>query len=161
MLQLASFLYFIQLLCIGLRLIDANIDYYYLSGQKHAHQPFSIEVVEKIYTNDIKGSNFSIKRIMMLEFSQFLENFLWPNFTQETSSLAHIMAIVIIVNEKFRERVPAWTAFQLRPDCFPQFFHSVLQWSVSDSEEISILEQTKLIMFLDHCFCSMEVDLVR
>ena len=121
-----------------------------------------IKVVEQIYKNDIKGSNFSIKRIMMLEFSQFLENFLWPNFSEETTSLDHIMAIVVIVNEKFRERVPAWTAFQLRPELFPQFFHSVLTWALRDNpSEISILEQTKLIIFLDHCFCSMEVDLIR
>ena len=134
---------------------------YWAPGAKQAHKPFSIEVVEQIYKNDIKGSNFSIKRIMMLEFSQFLENFLWPNYSDETTSLSHIMAIVIIVNEKFRERVPAWTPFQVKPDFFTHFFHSVLQWAVAEPGEISVLEQTKLIIFLDHCFCSMEVDLVR
>lgn len=43
----------------------------------------------------------------MLEFSQYLENYLWPNFTQH-STLAHTMSIVSMLNEKFRERVPAW-----------------------------------------------------
>ena len=134
---------------------------YWAPGAKQAHAPFAIEVVEQIYKNDMKGSNFSIKRIMMLEFSQFLENFLWPNYTAETTSLAHVMAIVIIVNEKFRERVPAWTPFQMKPEFFTHFFHSVLKWSVAEPGEISVLEQTKLIVFLDHCFCSMEVDLIR
>jgi intron-binding protein aquarius len=71
----------------------------------------------------MQGSGFSVKRIMMLEFSQYLENFLWPNFdgTAETS-LAMVMSLVVIVNEKFRERVPAWAAFQYRPDHFPALF---------------------------------------
>lgn len=43
----------------------------------------------------------------MLEFSQYLENYLWPNFTQQ-STFAHTMSIVSMLNEKFRERVPAW-----------------------------------------------------
>merc|ERR1719370_637626 len=97
----------------------------------------------------------------MLEFSQFLENFLWPNYSSETNSLTHLMAIVVIVNEKFRERVPAWTPFQIRPEHFHHFFHQVLKWSIAEPGEISIAEQTKLLIFLDHCFCSMEVDLVR
>ena len=134
---------------------------YWAPGSKTPHQPFSSELVDQIYNNDIKGSNFSVKRIMMLEFSQFLENFLWPNYSSETTSLAHLMAIVVIVNEKFRERVPAWTPFQLRPEHFHQFFHQVLKWAVAEAGEITVAEQTKLIIFLDHCFCSMEVDLVR
>lgn len=43
----------------------------------------------------------------MLEFSQYLENYLWPNFAQH-STFAHTMSIVSMLNEKFRERVPAW-----------------------------------------------------
>jgi len=45
---------------------------------------------------------------MMLEFSQYVENFLWPNFGPSTVNLAHILSIVVMINEKFRERVPAW-----------------------------------------------------
>lgn len=51
--------------------------------------------------------SFSIRRIMVLEFSQYLENFLWPNY-KPGASVAHIMSIVIMVNEKFRERVQVW-----------------------------------------------------
>ena len=49
-----------------------------------------------------------IRRIMMLEFSQYLENYLWPNYNPESSSASHVLSIVIMVNEKFRERVSAW-----------------------------------------------------
>lgn len=41
-------------------------------------------------------------------FSQYLENYLWVNYTPEVSSKAYLMSICCIVNEKFRENVPAW-----------------------------------------------------
>lgn len=41
-------------------------------------------------------------------FSQYLENYLWVNYTPEVSSNAYLMSICCIVNEKFRENVPAW-----------------------------------------------------
>ena len=51
--------------------------------------------------------------------SQYLECYLWPNFDPKVSSKEHLMSIVVIVNEKFRERVPAWTAIKSRPEIFP------------------------------------------
>jgi hypothetical protein len=69
------------------------------------HKPFDPKVINMIYKDDIKKTEFSTKRVMMLEFSQFLENYLWPNF-DEKSSREHVLAIVLIINEKFRERVP-------------------------------------------------------
>jgi len=45
---------------------------------------------------------------MILEFSQYLENYLWPNYLSTNASFAHMMSIVIMLNEKFRERVAPW-----------------------------------------------------
>jgi len=68
----------------------------------------------------------------------------------------------MMVNEKFRERVPAWSPFQKSPEHFPAFFHQVMEWSLEqDENKISLKEQTALLIFLDHCFTSMEVDLIR
>jgi len=37
-----------------------------------------------------------------------------------------------------------------------------MDWSLEeDPEKISLKEQTSLLVFLDHCFTSMEVDLIR
>jgi len=44
---------------------------------------------------------------MLLEFSQYLENYLWPNYSS-LSSAAHALSIAVLVNEKFRERTPSW-----------------------------------------------------
>lgn len=45
---------------------------------------------------------------MILEFSQYLENYLWPNYVSTNATFAHMMSIVIMLNEKFRERVAPW-----------------------------------------------------
>jgi len=51
--------------------------------------------------------SFAVHRVMLLEFSQYLENYLWPNYNADATD-AHVLSIVGMVNEKFRERVPAW-----------------------------------------------------
>jgi intron-binding protein aquarius len=107
----------------------------------------------------------------MLEFSQYLENYLWLNFNPDASP-AHVMSIVYMVNEKFRERVPAWVPFQKKPENFQVLFKKVMELSLldnivgkkddnSDGIKISLKEQTALLVFLGHCFMSMEVKLVR
>ena len=52
--------------------------------------------------------SFAVRRVMLLEFSQYLENYLWPNYNPRLATHAHLMSVVVTVNEKFRERVPAW-----------------------------------------------------
>ncbi|KAG8194552.1 hypothetical protein JTE90_013299 [Oedothorax gibbosus] len=124
-----------------------------------------IEVIGDVYAKEIVASEFSIRRIMVLEFSQYLENCLWPKYegpldsTQGLTQHAHMMSIVIMVNEKFRERVPAWETFKKEPKHFPAFFNQVLT-SLLD-ETISLREKTFMLVFLIHCFNSCEVEIIR
>ncbi|CAG10389.1 unnamed protein product [Tetraodon nigroviridis] len=124
--------------------------------------PFDLKVMEDIYGTEIVQSKFSIRKIMLLEFSQYLENYLWVNYTPKVSNRAFIMSICCIVNEKFRENVPAWEVFKKEPDHFPFFFKCVREAALADSEAgFTLKEQTVLLVFLDHCFNSLEVDLIR
>ncbi|XP_035724204.1 RNA helicase aquarius-like isoform X1 [Vespa mandarinia] len=126
------------------------------------HLSFNSQIVDDIYIQEICASKFSIRRIMMLEFSQYLENFLWPNYHVETATRAHTMSIVVMVNEKFRERVQVWEAFEKNPTQFAGFFQKVLEACLEESiMDFDLKEQTALIVFLNHCFNSMEVPLVR
>ncbi|KAF5271727.1 hypothetical protein FQA39_LY08050 [Lamprigera yunnana] len=124
------------------------------------HRPFDSNIIEDIYTQDICGSNFSIRRIMVLEFSQYLENYLWPHYHPKASH-SHMMSIVIMLNEKFRERVQAWDAFKKNDVYFPNFFQQVLHACLAEELEVTLREQTALLVFLNHCFNSMEVSLCR
>ncbi|CAF1275357.1 unnamed protein product [Rotaria sordida] len=40
-------------------------------------------VVDEIYIKELLGTNFNLRRIILLEFSQYLENFLWPNLNPD------------------------------------------------------------------------------
>jgi len=53
--------------------------------------------------------SFSTRKIALLEISQYLENYLWPNFDTEKPSFAHVMSIVCMINEKHREGVPVYS----------------------------------------------------
>jgi hypothetical protein len=57
---------------------------------------------------------------MILEFSQYLENYLWPHYEKFESTFAHMMSIVCMLNEKFRERVPAWDVSNILRYCMNQ-----------------------------------------
>ncbi|KAL7286116.1 hypothetical protein TKK_0019630 [Trichogramma kaykai] len=124
--------------------------------------PFSAQKVDDVYIEEICLSKFSIRRIMMLEFSQYLEKYLWPNYDAKTARRAHTMSIVVMVNEKFRERVQVWEAFEKQPEQFEGFFQNVLEATLEDDiMDFNLSEQTALIVFLNHCFNSMEIGLVR
>ncbi|XP_030641850.1 RNA helicase aquarius [Chanos chanos] len=124
--------------------------------------PFDPKLIEDIYQNEILKSKFAIRKIMLLEFSQYLENYLWVNYTPEVSSNSYLMSICCIVNEKFRENVPAWEVFKKEPTHFPYFFKCVMEACLAGEElGLSLREQTVLLLFLDHCFNSLEVDLIR
>ena len=59
---------------------------------------FRPELVQEIYKRELGGGAASppkLKRIMMLEISQYLEKYLWPFFDEEASSVAHIMSILV------------------------------------------------------------------
>ncbi|XP_037087891.1 RNA helicase aquarius-like [Pollicipes pollicipes] len=120
--------------------------------------PFNPAIIEEIYQQELIGSNFAVRRVMLLEFSQYLENYLWPNYQPRLATHAHLMSIVVTVNEKVRERVPAWHPFVKAPQHFAEFFHQV---TTTCLERVSFREMTALLVFLDYCFNSMEVELVR
>ena len=88
-------------------------------------------LVEKVFKEEIEPASAS--RLVLLDFSCYLERYLWPNFDAEKSSDGHVLSIISMVNEKFRESLEAFTCFQDRADVFPAFFERVLQLRLSDA----------------------------
>ncbi|GMT10582.1 hypothetical protein PFISCL1PPCAC_1879, partial [Pristionchus fissidentatus] len=127
---------------------------------KEQHQPFSKGLITNIYNEEIKASKFNPKKIILLEFSQYLECYLWPNYKPEQDSNEFVMSIIVMVNEKFRERIPAWQCFKKNPEHFVHFLHRVFGLALEE-KEISMAEQCAILQFLVNCFNSVEVNLVR
>nr|XP_058954982.1 RNA helicase aquarius-like [Pocillopora verrucosa] len=132
---------------------------YWAPGE--SKKPFNPQIVDDIYKDEIKGSKFSVKRAMLLEFSQYLENYLWPNFNAAKASVEYVMSVIVMVNEKFREGVPPWESFKQNPEEFHGFFQRIMEISLADEDMVTIKEQSIVLTFLIHCFNSLEMDLIR
>ncbi|KAL2620782.1 hypothetical protein R1flu_000987 [Riccia fluitans] len=125
---------------------------------------FNAELVDEIYRKELLvttgNKTVPLQRVMVLEISQYLENYLWPNFEPTAASFEHVMSIVLMVNEKFRENVPAWRCFHDREDVFPAFCQRV--FTLKDQERVwNIREKTNYLLFMIHCFQSLEDEMVR
>ncbi|KAL2339363.1 hypothetical protein Fmac_007303 [Flemingia macrophylla] len=123
---------------------------------------FDPDLVRKIYETELlvkEGSkSVPLQRVMILEVSQYLENYLWPHFDPFTASFEHVMSIILMVNEKFRENVAAWTCFHERKDAFKGFLERVL--TLKEGRELSIAEKTNYLVFMINAFQSLEDDVV-
>ena len=76
----------------------------WLKSSDQPKKPFSPELVKEIYETEllVKGGRkpVPLQRVMILEVSQYLENYLWPNFDPETASFEHVMSMILMINEK-------------------------------------------------------------
>ncbi|CAI0461792.1 unnamed protein product [Linum tenue] len=124
---------------------------------------FDAELVKKIYETELKVSEgrkpVLLQRVMILEVSQYLENYLWPNFDPATATFEHVMSMILMVNEKFRENVAGWRCFYDRKEAFKGFLERVLR--LKEGKDMSIAEKTNYLVFMINAFQSLEDDVVR
>ncbi|OIT07455.1 PREDICTED: intron-binding protein aquarius [Nicotiana attenuata] len=129
------------------------------TGEK---EPFSPELVKEIYDTEltVKGGRKTVplQRVMILEVSQYLENYLWPNFDPEASSFEHVMSMILMVNEKFRENVAAWICFYDRKDMFKAFLDRILR--LKEGRSLTIAEKINYLLFMINAFQSLEDEIV-
>lgn len=100
-----------------------------------------------------------------MQVSQYLERYLWPRYDPETATPEHVMSIVMMVNEKFREGVPAWTCFSDGEAKWPAFIDQVLRLSSGtmgpEGRVMQLHERTAYLLFVIHLFQSLETERVR
>lgn len=82
----------------------------------------------------------------------------WPNYVAGKSSPTNLFGIVQLINDKFRERLPAWQIIEEHPQQFPQFFTEILHMALD--ENVPFAHQTEIVTFLANSFNSLEVELV-
>ena len=124
--------------------------------------PFKSSVIDQIYTSELCGNQDTapkLKRVMLLEISQYLENYLWPNFNEETATFQHVMSIILMINEKFREGVSAWDCFNQHEEAFPGFFNRVV--TLKQGRKFRQHEKVSFLMFAINAFQSLENAAVR
>lgn len=133
---------------------------YWSPDTQETHLPYDPQVINDIYESEVRATDFSTRRIVVLELSQYLENYVWPNYS-ENASPAHLMSVIILVNEKFRERVPAWDSFVKHPSPFVGFLRHLMKACLDTSNKFTQKEHTHMIVFLNHLYNSIETDLIR
>lgn len=79
------------------------------------------------------GAQPATRRVQLLEVSQYLENYLWPNFDAKTSTTEHLLSIVLMLNEKFREGIPPWGGLRTDAPKFESFFQRFFRLKVRRS----------------------------
>ncbi|XP_041989829.1 RNA helicase aquarius-like [Salvia splendens] len=125
-------------------------------------KPFSPDLAKEIYSTEltVKGGRkpVPLQRVMILEVSQYLENYLLPNFNPETASFEHVMSMILMVNEKFRENVAAWICFYDRKDMFKSFLERVLR--LKEGRSLTLSEKTNYLLFMINAFQSLEDEVV-
>jgi len=131
---------------------------YWLPSTSGHHKPFDPNIIQAVYDREIRATNFNVKRIVVLELSQYFESYLWPNYS-ESSTPEHMLSVVVLINQKVRERVPAWTAFEKHSDPFRYFIQHLTRCLLNDSR--TLVEQKHMVMFINHLYNSIETDLVR
>lgn len=95
---------------------------------------------------------------------QYLEKYLWPHFDPATAasvSAEHLMSIVYMVNEKFREGVAGWGALtaEAEKERFAALIKSLV--GVSAVRELTLAERTGYVLFFVNLFQSLENEVVR
>ncbi|OBZ82904.1 Intron-binding protein aquarius [Choanephora cucurbitarum] len=141
----------------SLTLADIQSDNTSKLAQKHFDAAFDPTLIEDIYTNELKASQFSSQKLMLLEFNQYLEKYLWPHYTDK-ASVNHVISICLIVNEKARQHNSVWDAFREK-EKFSHLFRQVIEMLNDTSLDLFLTRQ--LLTFMIICFQSFENDLVR
>ncbi|KAK4517155.1 uncharacterized protein ATC70_000486 [Mucor velutinosus] len=141
----------------NLTLADVQSDSIARIAEKH-FSSWDPQVVENIFKNELEPSLFSSRKLLLLEYCQYLEKFLWPNY-DENASLNHVLSICLMVNEKARQNISLWDAFESDTSKFASFFQRVIHLMADN--QLPLLLRRQMLVFLIQCFQSFENSTVR
>lgn len=86
---------------------------------------------------------------------------MWPSFSKE-ASVEHVMSIVTLCNEKFREGVSPWAGMAAtNAEAFPAFMARVVALREGVERPLQLFEHIQHVVFVVVAFQSLESDLVR
>ncbi|KAI5784028.1 P-loop containing nucleoside triphosphate hydrolase protein [Pyronema domesticum] len=119
---------------------------------------FNPDVLRKEFYEVLENQSFGLKSLLILENLQFLEKFLWPNFSED-ASYVHVILIALMINVKRRENLPIWEHLESPASHFSILFRRVLHMCLDQSLQLSI--RLHLLSFIVTAFQSLDSALVR
>jgi intron-binding protein aquarius len=131
-------------------------------GPGQSVRPFDAKIIEDIYNQELAHSPIVSPRVVLLELSSYLENYLWKHFNPSTATQAHVMSIILMVNEKFRNSlINIWEPFHSNEEHFNELFKRVFSLAGSRSQQLSFPNRIAILVFLINSFQSLEDATVR
>ncbi|EER18194.1 conserved hypothetical protein [Perkinsus marinus ATCC 50983] len=110
--------------------------------------------IDKVVSS-LKEVEYDTKKMSILEYSGYLEKYLWPLFDSDKATDSHVFSIILMLNEKFRTcTFQPWDSLTSDdPQKVDAFFQRVFKLSKLEDRE-----KAMWIQFLDNAFLSLEVD---
>ena len=116
------------------------------------------DALKSEFWDPLEHEGFSPRALSQLDSLQFLEHFLWPTFTEDSSD-QHVLLITTFFNLRQRAGLQSWSLFAAQTDNFAVYFRRLLSLgldpSLPDSSKLSALE------FVIGAFQSLEQEFVR
>lgn len=139
---------------------------------QETHGVFDEKVIQNIFEREIKFNDTS--RLQLLNFSGYLENYLWPNFS-ESSTFEHTVSIIILLNEKFKDNLSNIFDFMTTGDSnsekFQLFFRNIVDLSdhkfinpinlIQSNHNNFAFQGVSYVKFLINVYQSLENSTVR
>ncbi|KAH8154238.1 uncharacterized protein LAJ45_02006 [Morchella importuna] len=125
---------------------------------KEKPSKFRPDALKAEFYDVLEKDGFRFRSLLILENLQFLEKFLWPNFSEDSSNF-HIILIALMVNVKRRENLGIWDHISGSPENFSSLFRRILSMCIDYSLSLSI--RTHLLTFIVTSFQSLDSSLVR
>ncbi|KAK5669780.1 hypothetical protein QVD99_004160 [Batrachochytrium dendrobatidis] len=124
---------------------------------------FSIDILDTIWKIHLAPIGFKLRQVMVLEHLQYLSKYLVPNYEMSASTQpVHTLSIVLMINEMFRlRRADPWSVFAEDLSKFELLFLQVQHLLLSTDYDLGFDERRFLLIFLTHCFESLEIPFVR
>ena len=117
-------------------------------------------VVRKIYEEELGGGGNAPKvgRLQVLDANGYCERYLVVGARERARcDRAHVVSVMHLVNEKFRQGVDGFAAFKDESDGFK----NVLDRALDEYAEMTTTEKIACVRFLIRAFASLENDTVR
>ncbi|KAJ2082206.1 hypothetical protein H4R24_001776 [Coemansia sp. RSA 988] len=145
---------------------------------------WSEDVVHKVTLIHIVGTGYSRSNMQLLERQQYFERYLWPCYTRgDVDSEWLVIAIVLILNEKFQQRLHSttWAALETEEGTFARLFGDIVKLTMSKlllprvrmEDDVSgdtgqavggldlMSARSAIAQFLIVCFRSIETEFIR
>lgn len=124
---------------------------------------FDEDLIKELYLQEILPGDYT--RLQLLEFSGYLDHFLWPHYNPTKCCEEHTLSIIFLLNQKFREGIMVFTNLTATPqdaEKFEGFFNNIIQLS-SSSQFFSNSHSLRLhyISLFINIFRSLENPVVK